>query len=109
MRDELAPAFMNILGEMFPRSIYCLVFQLGDTDKVGEMDLEKTETTNIMPALSVMHMSLEEAGLNLKKHFEEASLEVTEILNRALAKAFIEKMKEMADEKAEEDKEEVSE
>ena len=105
MRKELTPAFMNILCETFPRGIYCVVFQLGDSDKISEIDLERTETTNVMPAMSAMYMALDEAGVNLKKHFEKASREVNNILNKALAEAFIEKMEKMDDEKEEEVKE----
>lgn len=103
MKRDLIPAFMSILGEMFPRSVYCLVFQLGDNDNSAESDLNKTETTNILPAMSAMYQAVEESGLDVKKHFEKASPEISKILNKALAEAFAEKLEKMADEEEEEE------
>ena len=103
MKRDLIPAFMSILGEMFPRSIYCIVFQLGNNDNSEESDLNSTETTHILPATSAMYKAVEESGLNVKKHFDMASPEINKILNKALAEAFIEKIEKMADEKEEEE------
>lgn len=103
MKKELVPAFMSILGEMFPRSVYCIVFQIGDNDNSEESNLEKTETTNILPAMSAMYQAIEDAGLDVKKHFEKASPEISKILNKAFAEAFIEKIEKMADEEEEEE------
>lgn len=90
MRDDLIAEFFHLLGKTFPRSTYCLILQLGDSDDVDEMDLECTDLLAILPATSRMYNVLETLGVDVKKHMEEIIPEVEDLLSKALVKAILE-------------------
>lgn len=103
MNKSLAVPMQTILAEMFPRSVYAIVFQLGSADSPEECDFGAVETTTIVPCLSPMSESLVECGVDIKKHMKEAIPEIEKILAKALSAAIDEAAENLPDTEADEE------